>query len=578
MKLKLCLWTLLCCFLVTACSEEDELKPTLAFISSQEHYVLDGNKNETVTIEFYSSYDWKAEIDADWAVVYPKSGRAGAASVTLSMRETNRTMSTRQGTLTLKAGGFVQTRTFQQTEIQTINVKQNEFTVPADGQEIIIEFETNVEGTPRISGYREALEWITVSHNDKNTRTVTNGSYKLTVQRNRLRSGRSTQFWLEVVNENENDKVIMSSPVIDVIQEGQPIATSTDLTTHDKKVKRLQTHSKGNGIPIVLMGDGFVDTEIESGFYDRVMDKAVENLFTEEPIKSLREYFDIWSVTAVSLNNFFGNSYSTKFDCKLEGGGSTLIEGNQETIMDYVKAVPELANDPVRYDETLAVVLLNTEEYAGTTYFSFKPTDPNNTLKYSEFAIGYCPIIDGIDGERFRQVLVHECIGHGFAKLLDEYAYENMGQIDEEQKQIYKEIQTELGWGMNVDFIDDPNTVLWHVLLQNPLYQEKDAYGEKLGMYQGGATYWTGVWRPTDDSMMHHNQHGFNVPSREAIYKRVMKSGIEDWTYNYNEFVTFDQAHLPQPTVRELYAPITRSAQTLPPLPTPRFVSGPLSK
>lgn len=579
MKLKLCLWTLLCCFLLTACSEEDGLKPTLAFISSQENYVLDGNKNEKVTIEFYSSYDWKAEIDADWAVVFPKSGHAGAASVTLSMRETNRTMATRQGTLTLKAGNFVQTRTFQQSEIQTINVKQDEFAIPAEGREILIEFETNVKGTPRISGYQDALEWISISHNDENTRTVTDGSYKLTVKENRLRSKRSTQFWLEVVNEEENDKVIMTSPKIDVVQEGLPVGTSTDLTTNDKIVKRLYTHSQGKGIPIVLMGDGFIDTEIANGFYDRVMEKGLENLFTEEPFKSLKDYFDIWSVTAVSPNNSFENPYITKFNCKLEGGGSTLIDGNQETIIEYVKTVTELTNDPASFDETLAIVLLNTEEYAGTTYFSFTPTDPSNPKQYSEFAIGYCPIIDGIDAERFRQVLVHECVGHGFAKLLDEYSYEYMGEISESEKENYQNIQNDLGWAMNVDFTDDQFSIIWTELLQDELYQGKDAYGEQLGAYQGGATYWTGVWRPTDDSMMRHNTHGFNVPSREAIYKRVMKSGLGDeWIYDYDEFVRFDQAHLPQPTVEQLYAPITRTIQTLPVLPSPRFVSGPLSR
>lgn len=579
MKLKLCLWAFLYCFLLAACSEEDGLKPTLAFISSQENYVLDGNKNEKVTIEFYSSYDWKAEIDADWAVVYPKSGHAGAASVTISMRESNRSMATRQGTLTLTAGNFVQTRTFQQSEIQTINVKRDEFTVPAEGQEILIEFETNVKGTPRISGYEDALEWITISHNDKNTRTVTDGSYKLTVQANRLRSERSAQFWLEVVDEEENDRVVMSSPKIDVTQEGLPVGTSADLATNDKAVKKLYTHSKGTGIPVVLMGDGFIDTEIANGFYDKVIQKGLENLFTEEPFKSLKEYFDVWSVTAVSPNNSFEDPYVTKFNCKLEGGGSTLIDGNKETVIEYVKAVSELANNPALFDETLAIVLLNTEEYAGTTYFSFEPTAPGSNRKYSEFAIGYCPIIDGVDAERFRQVLVHECVGHGFAKLLDEYSYESMGEISEEEKATYQELQEDLGWAVNVDFTDDTFYIRWSDLCQDENYGEEDAYGELLGAYEGGATYWTGVWRPTENSMMRHNEHGFNAPSRRAIYTRVMKSGIgNDWTYCHDEFVRFDQAHLPQPTVEQLYAPVSRSVQSSPALSSPRFVSGPLSE
>lgn len=57
-----------------------------------------------------------------------------------------------------------------------------------------------------------------------------------------------------------------------------------------------------------------------------------------------------------------------------------------------------------------------------------------------------------------------------------------------------------------------------------------------------------GAWRPTDDSMMFHNQHGFNAPSREAIYKRIMATAYGSaWVYDFNEFAKFDQAHLPQP-------------------------------
>lgn len=59
----------------------------------------------------------------------------------------------------------------------------------------------------------------------------------------------------------------------------------------------------GKGLPIVLMGDGFIDTEINDGTYDAVMDKTFENLFTEEPIKSLRDYFNVYAVTAVSKHN-----------------------------------------------------------------------------------------------------------------------------------------------------------------------------------------------------------------------------------------------------------------------------------
>ena len=45
---------------------------------------------------------------------------------------------------------------------------------------------------------------------------------------------------------------------------------------------------------------------------------------------------------------------------------------------------------------------------------------------------------------------------------------------------------------------------------------------------------------------MNSDRGTFNAPSREAIYKRVMKLAYGDsWTYDYEEFVNFDkQGHI----------------------------------
>ena len=150
------------------------------------------------------------------------------------------------------------------------------------------------------------------------------------------------------------------------------------------------------------MGDGFVDKEIAEGYYDQVMDKAVENLFTEEPLRSLREYFDIWSVTAVSKNNAFGEGYSTVFESVLAGNGSSAISGNMEKVLEYASVVDELKNLE-KMEETLAIVLLNTSVYAGTTNIGYRL----NGDEMSELAIAYCPVIENLESETFRQVLCH---------------------------------------------------------------------------------------------------------------------------------------------------------------------------
>ena len=62
-----------------------------------------------------------------------------------------------------------------------------------------------------------------------------------------------------------------------------------------------------------------------------------------------------------------------------------------------------------------------------------------------------------------------------------------------------------------------------------------------MGVFEGAATWQTGVWRPSETSIMLSNEGVFNAPSREAIYYRIHKLayGME-WVYDYETFVEYD--------------------------------------
>ncbi|MCD8317836.1 MAG: M64 family metallopeptidase [Paraprevotella sp.] len=320
---------------------------------------------------------------------------------------------------------------------------------------------------------------------------------------------------------------------VTIVQKGtEPVNTPTE----DKSVYTLQTASKGRGIPIVLTGDGFTQTEIESGLYAAVMNKTYENLFTEEPFLSLRDYFNVYAVTAVSKDNRFGNGYHTAFSCQFDGGNSSGVSGDDNTVVDYISCV-----NGIDIENTFAVVILNFTVYAGTTFFGYTNTQ---TKKNTEFAISYCPTIKDLYSEIFRTVLIHEAGGHGFSKLEDEYAYEENGTIPASEITQLKKLQA-LGWAQNVDVTDDPKSVLWSQFLSDNRYASED-----LGVYEGAMTYIKGAYRPSTESMMNNNLLGFNAPSRQSIYRRVMKYG-EDKEPTYEDFVTFDLQTLPPARIRK---------------------------
>ena len=304
----------------------------------------------------------------------------------------------------------------------------------------------------------------------------------------------------------------------DVISE---MYQSTDYSA-DGRVKVLQEASVGNGIDIVLMGDAFSDRLIADGTYDDVMMTAYQKFFEVEPYKSFRDMFNVYSVDVVSPNEtFYGE---TAFSCWF--GDGTHVGGNDNKVFRYAQN----AISAQRMDEALIIVMMNSPSYAGTCYMYYG----NATDCGSGVSVSYFPI--GTDDEQLAQVLHHEAAGHGFAKLADEYAYESYGRITPDEQASYEGMRP-YGWWKNVDFTNDPSKVKWAGFLSDSRY----AY-DGLGVFEGGCTYWSGVWRPTEYSIMRHNTGGFNAPSREAIYYRIHKLAYGSaWEYDYEEFVRYDE-------------------------------------
>ena len=327
---------------------------------------------------------------------------------------------------------------------------------------------------------------------------------------------------------------------------------STDYS-HDGDTMALKTSIIGAGINLILMGDAFSDRQIADGTYANVMQKAADAFFSEEPYKTMKDRFNVYTVNVVSATEGYehsGQALSTGH------GDGTYVYGNDSKVIEYAKKA--VGED--RLDDALVIVMMNEDAYAGTC-FMYNPPSGNYGRGLS---IAYFPTSS--DTDTFNGLVSHEAGGHGFAKLADEYAYESMGAISADAISSTK-VQEPYGWWKNVDFTSDPAQVKWSQFLSDPRYAN-----EALGCYEGGLTYWTGVWRPTEASIMRYNTGGFNAPSRYAIWYRIGKLAYgESWEGSYEDFVAYDQVNRTPAAVQKRKAQINRRKLTkpLPPLPAP---------
>lgn len=287
---------------------------------------------------------------------------------------------------------------------------------------------------------------------------------------------------------------------------GDEAYTSKDYS-QDGKVYQLKNATKGKGINLVLMGEGYTDKDIEEGKYLSGMQNAIKELFEEQPMKELKEYFNVYTVIAVSPNGSY-------FD-----GSKHAFEENDSKIFEYARKA--IGESP----ERIMVGIIYNDVLKGANERSYT----RMWLSDGSF-ISY---IKGID----EGLLCHEIVGHGLAQLLDEYIEPgNEGKtIPEGKKNYLEEVWKEYGVGANVDCCNDPSEVKWAHFLADDRYNL-----EQLGIYEGGYLYSKGCYRPTEKSLMRCNDIHFNAPSRESIYKHIMKYADPTWQYNREEFIEFD--------------------------------------
>ena len=295
----------------------------------------------------------------------------------------------------------------------------------------------------------------------------------------------------------------------------------------EDEIITLQKATRGNGVNLVFLGDGYSGEDISNGTYIKDMKQQVEDFFGVEPYNTYRDYFNVYTAIALSqesgvgtVNTLCNNKFGTTFS------GNGALQCNTDEVFKYALRMPTVNRDNL--NQTLIVLTPNTTDYGGVTEMW-----PDGS------AIAITPKSTDVYPYDSRGIVQHEVGGHGFGKLGDEYIYHNafISSCNCQCCSHLKEFNAAKanGWYENLSLTAKMHEVPWSHLISN------DKYSVLVDIYEGGFMHSRGVFRSEQNSCMNNNVHYFNVISRESIVKRIKKYAGE--TYSFDDFVKNDKSN-----------------------------------
>ncbi len=474
-------------------------KPDILFIDTSYDISCEG---ATITFTLEAAGAWSATVvgGGSWCTLDKSSGEAGTMSSVATITP-NEELVPRSCVIKIKVGDTLGEITINQAQLNVLTASPDQFQVPAEGGVFTTEITTNIEYEVTLSD-----EWITW---DDATVTVA-GNPK---------------------SEERTATIILSGAGLAATLTITQAGTVPPPDPLDGIVTLLQTHATGYGIPLIFMGDAFPASMIEDGTYQSAVGSAVEAFFGEEPYITFRDMFDVYMVNVVSDRYPDSTSgESTTLGTCFQGGN--IVGVNLDKCQEYALLAVE---DEAVLNKSVIIVLANRETHAGRCFLTFiDMQDGAGEDGICGLAVAVSAL--GTSHDDFVGLIQHEAGGHGFGKLADEYSYEGIGAIPESVTETYKRLQATHHAYVNVDFTDNPESVLWSRFIADERYR-----AESIGIFPGGFGYELGVWHPTGQSIMNLDYGGYNAPSREAIYIRLHKLAFgAGWEYDFDEFAAFD--------------------------------------
>jgi hypothetical protein len=254
-----------------------------------------------------------------------------------------------------------------------------------------------------------------------------------------------------------------------------------------------------NRVDIVFLGDGYTQSDIDAGTYDRHIQDYLDHMFASPTL---------WDDPFPRYKNFFN---AHKIDVVSNESGADIPSQNisVDTALDAT-----YESSGVERRLTVNIARANTirnQQLAGTGITADMQLVTVNHTKYGGSGGSWAVYAGGSSSAH--EIALHE-LAHSFSDLADEYVSFTgpYPHPEPHQRNITK----------------DPTGAKWDYWLG---FDDPRGSSLDIGVFEGAAYYPTGIYRPSRDSKMRSLNEPFDAVSREAfihdIYQLV--NPLDGW-------------------------------------------------